>query len=223
VAHVRDDFMVFSLKGLLDLEKQRADRESNERRRQEEIAEALEQERARIIREAEERRRHAMVEAARLEEQRRREQDARLEALKQAAVERARIEAEGRARLELIEKQQAHERKMALLLEETKSRRAKHLTTTGFVLFAISTVAALALYFGKLRPEAARLGAAYDQLVAAEHNRADEAQRMLERAEKRRGDLESDLAHANRRIIELENEARAQGRSTTSSPSSETH
>jgi colicin import membrane protein len=204
MAEVRDDPMLFSLRGLLHLERQRLERESNERRRQEEFALALERERARICREAEDRRRQAMVEAARLEAQRRREEEARLVALRQASVERARVEAESQARLELVEKQQAHERVLAELREETRNRRARHLALAGFVLFGISLCASAALYFGKLRPEAARLGRAYDQLVAAEHNRAEETQRMLERAEKKKGELETELDQVEKRITTLE-------------------
>lgn len=206
MAHGRDDSMLFSLRGLLDLEKERLERESAERRRQEEVAQALERERERIRREAEDRKRSSMIEAARLAEQRRREEEARLEALKQAAVECARVEAESRARAELTDKVHEHERALTLLKEEARRTRARHLSAAGFALFAISLVTSTTLYFAKLRPEAQRLHAAFDELVSAEHNRAEETKRLLERAERRRSELESELETAKKRIDTLESE-----------------
>jgi colicin import membrane protein len=208
MANARDDSMVFSLRGLLLRERQRLEREAADRRRQEEVALALRAERERVRREAEDRKRHSLVEVARLEQQRRREEEARLEALKHAAVECARTEAESRSRVELLEKQQLHERVLAELSEQTRRERARHLAIAGFAMFAFSAIAAAALYFAKLRPEASRLQFAYDELVSAEHNRAEETKRLLERAEKRRNDLATELENAKQRIEALEREGR---------------
>ncbi len=48
-----------------------------------------------------------------MEEQRRREEEARLEAMRQAEIEKARAEAEHRARMEALTSQQAHEQELA--------------------------------------------------------------------------------------------------------------
>jgi colicin import membrane protein len=188
------DRPMFSVRGL------------GERERGRELDAALKRERERVAREADERKRLLMVEIARLEELRRREDDMRLEALRESAVERARLEAETRARLEVIEREQEHERKMLAIREQSASRRARHLVLAGFALAALCAVTSLGFYFGKVRPEAQRLQAAYDELVTAERNRGEQAIKMLERTEKRRAETQAALDAARLRIEKLEDE-----------------
>lgn len=204
MADSRDDSILFSLDGLMDVQKKRVEREHAARLREAEVALALQQQRERLRCEAEVRKAHSLAEAARLEAQRRREEDARLEALKRAAVETARIEVEARARLEMMEQQQAHERRMQELRETTRRGRARVFAVLGFGLSTLLGVASLGAYYGKLKPDAERLRVAYTDLVSAERSRADETRRLLERSDQRKGELERELQLARDRIGELE-------------------
>jgi len=201
MADFRDDSPLFSLKGLLG---DRAPEDEAAREREARVALALRIERERLAREAEAKKQAAMAEAARLTELRRREEDARLEALARATVDRARVEAEARARLEMFEKQQAHERKLLEIQSALERQRARGVTFAGFALALVVMTSALSVYFFRLKPDAARLQVAYGELVKAERARAEEAKRLLERSELTKAALTKELGAARARIRELE-------------------
>ena len=203
MADFRDDSLLFSLKGLMAVEKERIEHADEARRREARIALAMRAERERLLREAEEKKRQALAEMLRLEEQRRREDEARLEALKQATLERARVEAEAEARLEIVERQQEHERKLLQIRSGRALSRSRGLTALIVAQSAIVLVG-LGLYLGKLRPDARRLQVAYDRVVTAERSRAEEAKRQLERSERRQAELARELGDARKRMGELE-------------------
>jgi len=217
MADLRDDSILFSLKGLMDVEKERIDKERAERAervREAQIALAMQAERERVRREAEVKKALNLAEAARLEAQRRREEDARLEALKRTAVEAARIEVEARGRLEMMEQKLAHERRMLELREAPRRKRATRLAILGFSLAFATVAGAASFYYGTLRPDAERLRVAYAELVSAERGRADEAKRLLDRSNKRGDQLEAELRGARDEIDELKRAATAAGGDT---------
>lgn len=201
MAEQRQSSFLFSLKNWLELEKQRAQAEQlqqleGHRRRT--------RERERFASEMLEKKRLAEMELLRLERQRRDDDAARSAALQLATLEKARIESEARAELEVLEKQQAHERKLAAIREESRTKGAMQLAIAGCAFAVLVCLGFSGLYFGKLRPESQRLSSAYDDLVSAERLRAEETGKLLARADKRADDLDRELRNARRRIRQLE-------------------
>ncbi|WP_437568878.1 hypothetical protein [Sorangium sp. So ce542] len=189
MAEIQESSVLFSLKQLMSLEKQRVREEEEAARRralaEQEARRALER---RALAEQEARLR-AEEERARREEELAREEAARLEGIRAAAVEKARVEAEQRARVEAMEKQREHERRLAALAGDAQKRRLVRLIAGGSALFVAALAATLGVYFGKIQPEAEQAlaeqtaaRAAYEQRLAA---------------------LESDLAASERQIGEL--------------------
>lgn len=193
--------MLFSLKGWGD-DRHRLASDIAERRRLEELVRAEQAARARIAEEAEQRRRLAQREAALRAEERKAEQEARLEALRAAAAERARVEAEAQARLHLVERQEAHERELLQLEARAVGHQARRLAVFGFSLAGLSLALALGMYAFKLRPEADRLQAAYDRLLMAERLRGEETKQMLSRADRRRAKLVVENGDLKRQLDE---------------------
>ena len=123
MAEQKESSVLFSLKELMNLEEQRIQEEEadRERRTREEMERKLASERA--ARDAEERRLRDEEEARRLEELRRREESTRLDAIRQGEIEKARTEAEHRARMEAMASQQAHEHQLAIVSTDTSKKR----------------------------------------------------------------------------------------------------
>lgn len=135
---------------------------------------------------------------ARAEAKERAERDAELESLRlaceaarQEAVRAARAEAAARARIELVELTRAHERRMAEI--RGRGQRGAQLAAAALTVAALCLGGVLGVYFGKIRPENRRVQRAYDELVAAERQRAVETRRMLEQSERRRAELAKEL------------------------------
>lgn len=189
MAEIQESSVLFSLKQLMSLEKQRVREEEDAARRralaEQEARRALE----RSALAEQEARRRAEEERTRREEERAREEAARLEGIRAAAVEKARMEAEQRARIEALEKQQEHERKLAALAGDAQKRRLQRLIAGGSALFVVALTATLGVYFGKIKPEA--------EQTLAEQTAARTAR------EQRLAALESDLAASERQIGEL--------------------
>jgi colicin import membrane protein len=185
MAEQRGSSMLFSLRGLMGGEAQRLEAEAQRRTCHEEI------------------------QAARVELQLyERIQASRRDAIRLALDERSRVVAQARAELELLEKRHAHERRVAEIVDRAQRRRERQLMVCSLVLALCTVATSLGLYFGKLRPDAQRLHRAYDELATAEHKRAEEAQRLLDRSERARRDAERAL---DRRRLD-------QGTSTRSAP-----
>jgi hypothetical protein len=121
-----------------------------------------------------------------------------------ATLEKARIETEARARLEVLEKQQEHERRLYAIRDRSRQKGAVQLAIVGVSFSVLVTLGFTGLYFGKLRPESQRLEGAYDVLVTAQRTRAEDTAKLLARADKRADELDRDLRRARRTIRELE-------------------
>ncbi len=153
---LRESSLLFSLESLLETERERVQREAREaqRKREEEmvrVAEAAERRRiaAQQEREARERR-----EA--LEREREHDEEQRLEAMKRAVVERARIEAEGNARLLEVEQARKHERSLAELSARHQSARYRAFTWLSTSALVLSWAGAASAYFGMIEPAQSR-------------------------------------------------------------------
>jgi colicin import membrane protein len=196
MAEYRESSMLFSLKGLMDVEDRRVTAERAEQQRKLDAARAARLESERVAREAQARLAEAARERAFHEELSRREHLARLQTRREAELERARHEAEARARLELSAQEQAHAERLRQMAEQTRARRGRTWSVGASSLAALTLVASLGLYFGKFRPEAERMQKAYAELASAQEQRADAAQRLLDRAARRESELEHALEGA---------------------------
>jgi colicin import membrane protein len=204
----RETSLIFSLEGVMARERERIHEEEAEHRRRLQAAHELQVAAERRSREAEERRRSEQERRFREEQQRAREEAARLQALRQAELERSRIEAEARAKLELVAQQHQHERRIEAIRSDVKRRRDRIVALASSFLATLVALGAAALWFGKLEPESARLQAAYDELVSAERRRSEETRTLVARLEDRRGELLRELERSTARLAEAEDELR---------------
>jgi colicin import membrane protein len=171
---------LFSLSELMRLEQTRI-AEEEEQRKAKLLAEedarrgserlAREEERQRLLREEDRRREDA---------ERERERVARLEAIRQAEVERARVEAEQRGRLEALTAQQQHEQKIkALETDAGKKRLSRALRMTVGLSVALITAGA-AFYFGRVRPESRNRVQTFESLLEEQRAKGEATQRALD-------------------------------------------
>jgi colicin import membrane protein len=134
MAEQKESSVLFSLKELMNLEEDRIRQEEDAKRRQEEEAARVRAEAERRAREEEEARMRAVEEKRRTEEQRTREDAARLEAIRHAEVEKARLDAENQARMQQLTHQQEHERQLALVSQDKSKKRLVLIAVTIGVL-----------------------------------------------------------------------------------------
>lgn len=137
MAEQKESSVLFSLKELMNLEEDRIKQEEDQKRRIDEEAARARAETERRAREEEEARMRAADEKRRTEEQRSREDSARVEAIRQGEVEKARLEAENRARMEQMHKQQEHEKELARLNTD-KSKKRLVFIAVGIGLVAVT-------------------------------------------------------------------------------------
>jgi colicin import membrane protein len=135
----KESSVLFSLKELMNLEEDRIKQEETARQRQADAATQARLDSERRAREDEEARLHAEEERRRSEEQRVRENAARLDAIKQAEMEKARLDADNAARTEQLKHQQEHERQIKALSQDKHKKRLTLIVT----LSLIGLVAAL--------------------------------------------------------------------------------
>jgi colicin import membrane protein len=143
----KESSVLFSLKELMSLEEDRIRSEEAEKAAASAAAEKARLEAERAAREAEEARIRAEDERRRMEEARSREEAARLEAIRQAEIEKARVDAEQRARLEAMAAQQQHEHKLAQLThDESKKKLRKTLIAIAIAVPVLGGVAGVFAY-----------------------------------------------------------------------------
>lgn len=118
----KESSVLFSLNELFSLEQDRIKQEEDAKVRAADEAKRAEEEARRRSIEEEERRLREEEERKRAEENRRREDAARLDALRQAEIEKARVAAEEQARLEAMRQQQAHAQELAKIKQD-KSKK----------------------------------------------------------------------------------------------------
>ena len=145
--------VLFSLNELMQLEGQRIEEESNREREAREREHAAKMEAELRLRVADEARRKADAERRHAEEVAAREEAARLAAMHEATVERARIEALDRARLAELELVHKHEQ----ALRRNDADRASSRLRTTLVAVVVGSMliggAGLGYYFGVVQPK----------------------------------------------------------------------
>jgi colicin import membrane protein len=192
MADLRESCLLFSLKRL---DQERAEEDVTWRRAEAQRTAGIEAERrARREQEALMRAEEARLRA---EAAARREEAARIEAIRLAAMEKARIEAEQSAKIALLAQQQEHERVLLAIGREQDQRALRRSLVAGAAMTAAILGTLALVHFAWVRPEAERtrrreaeIAASREAYVArlqAEvdraNRRADEAQRALLRAQ----------------------------------------
>jgi colicin import membrane protein len=196
VGELRQESLLFSLRVLEELEKDRVRAEQAERtaRAEAERAALMEDEQRR--REAEARRAHAELARQREEELRLAEEQARMEAMQQALVERARIEAEWRGRAAIESQHREHEARLAALTGAARRQRMRALL---LVLAAVSMACAVgaATLVQRLRHTEGVTQAQRDTLELERQSRS-QTSRLLELSERRASAIAAELETARR-------------------------
>ncbi len=183
--------ILFTLKSLRDLEQQRAGQGHD-------TAHVLSQlERAGGGRE---RKRQQQAERERAEL-------ARIEAMKQLAVARALAEAETRARAELLAQTEQHRQRLVAIEAEARARRQALVGRLGALVALVVLAAVMGVYLFKVRPETERIQSAYDRLVVAERQRADDVEQLLKKEQQRRQRLTRRLEKAETELAALKKKA----------------
>jgi len=190
----RESSLLFSLNQLFAHERDRVrlHRIAEEAKLAEERA--FHEENARRIREAEI---QAEVEEARrrlAEQQRKREEEIRIEVLRTAEIERVRAEVDKKVHVEQALLELEHERRMDALARTSERRRQRMMTLTSGLLGAAVVLGSLGVYFGKLRPEQHRVLAGYEAVLGAKTEQLVEAERQLRALSAERTRLNAELA-----------------------------
>ncbi len=141
----KESSVLFSLKELMNLEEDRIKSEEAEKAAAAAAAERARLDAERSAREAEEARIRSEEERRRLDEARAREEAARIEAIRHAEIEKARTEAENRARLEAMAAQQQHERNLAAIKQDESKKKLRNLLIGGVAVVVLG--GSLAGYF----------------------------------------------------------------------------
>jgi len=198
MAESRETSVLFSLKGLLDLEDERVRAEAERRRDEEEREAAAREAAACAAREAERARIVAVERVAALQRMAAEQARQRGEATRLAALERARIEAEAAARLAVLERKQAHELRLGEIAAAGSARRARLALLGSNLAWAVLVAIAVVGYLTVLRPAEARQRAALAGIVQVQSERAETSARLLRAAEARASSLRARLAEVER-------------------------
>lgn len=194
-----DTSLIFSLNQPFERERERVEREQREAEERQVAAAVGHAERERLQEEV--RIRQAALEERRKREERERAraEQARLERLKTAEIERVRAEVQKHLELEQARCLHEHERRMAALRHDARLRRSTIALSATTFLSAALLIGAFAAYFGKLRPDRERLIAGYKALIDAERSQLHEARRHLLELEGERNRLRAEMQAARER------------------------
>jgi colicin import membrane protein len=146
MADQKESSVLFSLKELMSLEEDRIKQEADNRKRKEASELQARADAERRAREAEEARVAAEGERRRQEDQRQREEQARVEAIRQAEAERVHANAESEARLRETQQKQEHERKLAALSQDKKKKQLTYISVGIGTLLIAGAVGAAVVY-----------------------------------------------------------------------------
>lgn len=167
MAEQKESSVLFSLKELMNLEEDRIKQEETERQRQEQAVVNARLEAERKAREEEEARMAAAEEQRRQGEQRSREEQARLEAIRHAEIEKARLDAENAARLEQLRAHQAHEQNITALKQDKGKKNLLFIAIGAGILLVVVMIGGGIAIKGQM-DKAAALQAQLGQLAQDE-------------------------------------------------------
>jgi colicin import membrane protein len=195
MAEQKESSVLFSLKELMNLEEDRIQQEEAEKQRQLQAQEQARMDAERRAREAEEARVRAEEERRRMEEQRAREEQARLEAMRQGEVERARLEAENAARMEAMRRQQDHERQLVAIKEGSGKKKIMGIAIAIGVLLFVGSIGGGVAYY-KTVQEAEKQRILKEGELAEQKAQLDKLTAELKRQNEAVASLEGDVKNA---------------------------
>lgn len=191
----KESSVLFSLKELMNLEEDRIKAEEDDRRRTAEAAERARIQAEQSARAAEEARIAAEEERRRQEDLRKNEEAARLEAIRQGEVEKARLDAEQRARMEAMASQQAQERQLAEIKNDQSKRKLRNLLIGGGAAAAL--VVGLGGWFAYSSYQQYKLDIAKQEQIAASLEQEKAAlSKQLNEGRDKIASLEGDVVNA---------------------------
>lgn len=193
MGELRDSSALFSLEGLLDLEKRRVEEARAAEQRHIAALRETELEQQRKAREAAAQKAREQERRRRRREQEEREEQARLLALREAEVQRARLEADANARIEILTRQQQHEQRLAAMRQGLRGRRDRVLLLIGALVTTLTIATSLGLYYGRVLPEAKRTETRFAQLLDAEREKSRHAEALLRTESRERQQLAREL------------------------------
>jgi colicin import membrane protein len=195
MAEQKESSVLFSLKELMNLEEDRIKQEDASRRAQAEAEQQARMAAERRVREEEEQRIQAEEDRRRTEEQRAREEAARLEAIRHGEIERARADAEAAARLEAMRHQQEHEHRITALKQD-KHKRNLMLAAIGASLLLIVGGVGAGITLKNKSDEAAAASAKHAQELAEQQATIDKLSAQAEEQTQKINDLITQLGTA---------------------------
>jgi len=202
MAEQKESSVLFSLKELMNLEQERIAQETSTQQRQAREARERRETEERAARDSEERRRREAEENRRAAEQRQREDAARLEAIKQAELERSKAETEHRAHLQAVAAQREHEAQLVKIRQDSSARRIKVVAIVAVAILG-SGFAALGYKWKQDQETAARnaaTAAAEQQRLKEENTRIAEEgkklQQQIDAAQAQKAEIEEALRNA---------------------------
>lgn len=191
----KESSVLFSLKELMNLEEDRIREEEAQKEAQAKAELEARQAAERAAREAEEARLRSEEEARRIDEQRRKEEATRLDAIRLGEIEKAKAEAEHRARLQAMSAQQAHEQTLAALTQDKHKKRLQIIVGIAVGVLLIGGVGG-GLAFKQHQEEAAKQAAVLEAQRKETEERLRRLQNEFDTARTREQDLQASLANA---------------------------
>jgi hypothetical protein len=200
---LRESSLLFSLESLLETERERVQREAREaqeRREQElrRVGEMVERRRLASQQERESRERRQA-----LEQERERLDSERIEAMKQATIARARIEAESHARLVELEQTRQHDLALSRLREHAGTARYRTLFWLSAAALISTMALGLAAFFGFERPAQARAQERLQSVLHAAETRLTATERALSGERSKSEALEARLQQVQQAVPAL--------------------
>lgn len=195
MAEQKESSVLFSLKELMNLEEDRIRQEDDEKKKRAEAEVQARAEAEKRAREQEQARLHAEDERRRGEEQRKKEEATRLDAIRQAEIEKARVEAEQRAKLEAMSKQQAHQLQLSTLQHDEHKKKLQRMVTFGGIGAAVLVIGGIFFYVNKAKENDAREATTRAALVQ-QAEEAKKLQAQLAEQSQKVNDLVAQLASA---------------------------
>lgn len=189
----KESSVLFSLKELMNLEEDRIKTEENVKANQVRAAEEARRAAEQAAVQAEQARIAAEEERRRLDEQRGREEAARLEAIRQAEVEKARLEAEGQSRMAAMAAQQQHERQL-VAIKSDQSKKTLRNAVIGLIVavLAIAGIGGFVMYNRAQDADAARI--AFEKEKAELQKERERLENDLKATEAQKKDLQGAIA-----------------------------
>jgi colicin import membrane protein len=190
----KESSVLFSLKELMNLEEDRIREEEAQKEAQAKAEMAAREAAERAARTAEEARLRQEEEARRSDEIRRKEDAARLDAIRHGEIEKARAEAEHRARLETMTAQQAHEQTLAALTQDKHKKRLQIIVGVAVGVLLIGGVVG-GLTFKEHQEEAQKQAIIHESQLKVAEERLRRLQNDFELANRKEQELQASLAN----------------------------